>query len=186
MEYFFSRDPISLILQVCQESRSEALSLYTKAFAAGTSPRSIWTNFNADTIKIDDFRLVKVEAEEAALIRWLVVESSEAELFDWYYIMDFSAMKALSELLISSSEEVGEWGGTLGWMRKNFEGWFGGVEGWVCPEMRIVEKETGVEMNLQNFRSIIERKREQWRQRGEGRVTGQGRGSGGGNDSVSR
>ncbi|KAH8684515.1 hypothetical protein BGZ60DRAFT_355066, partial [Tricladium varicosporioides] len=81
IQYFFSSDPVPAILHTCQESRTEVLVFYTKAFSTGTTLRYIWTNFNVDTIKIEDHHLSKVNQEERARIRWLIVNVNETELF---------------------------------------------------------------------------------------------------------
>ncbi|KAH6678626.1 hypothetical protein B0J14DRAFT_327118 [Halenospora varia] len=88
-EYFISPSPPPSTLQVCRESRFEAIKFYAKALRHGYSPRCIWTNFSADTIRIDDFRACKLLAGDAALTRQWVVESSDADLFNWYYAYHF-------------------------------------------------------------------------------------------------
>ncbi|KAH8667650.1 hypothetical protein BGZ60DRAFT_409692 [Tricladium varicosporioides] len=160
MDHFVSLVPTPSVLQVCRESRFEALRFYTKAFTYGSSPCFIWTNFNVDTIKINDFRVCRLLARDAALIQQLVVESSDAELFNGYYAYHFSEMKGLKSILISSLQKVEEWGPEICVMESKFRDWFGGVEGWMCPEMKIIEKDTGVEMNMQNCEEILERRRE--------------------------
>lgn len=186
IQYFFSSDPAPAILRTCQESRSEALAFYTKAFSTGTTQRYIWTNFNVDTIKIEDYCLSKVNQEERARIRWLIVEANDTELFIWYYYpWDYEKMKELRDLVISSTPKVSQWGFLIGTMRSDFEEWFGGVEGWKCPEMRIVEKGTGIEMNFQNFQAMSARGRGRGSLRGGGRGRGGNIGRGGGESSLS-
>ncbi|KAH8648274.1 hypothetical protein BGZ60DRAFT_423028 [Tricladium varicosporioides] len=141
------------ILLACHESRSEALVFYTRAFSIGATQRYIWTNFNVDTIKIEDYCLSKVKKEERACIRSLVVGVNNTGFFNWYcYPQDYEEMKELRDLVVSTATEVSQWGFLISRMRSGFEGWFGAVEGWKCPAMRVVEKGTGIEVNLENFK----------------------------------
>jgi hypothetical protein len=37
----------------------------------------------------------------------------------------------------------------------DFRKLFDEIEGWVCPEVRVLEKDTGAEMNVRNCESIM-------------------------------
>lgn len=124
-----------------------------------------------DTINIVDYRLSKVKEEERARIRWLIAESDNVEHFFSFHLWNYENMKELSDLVISSTPEASEWGLLFRPIREHFEEWFSGVEGWKCPEIRIVEKGTGIEMNLQNFQALYMSSRGRGR-RGGGRSRG--------------
>ncbi|KAH7308335.1 ankyrin repeat-containing domain protein [Rhexocercosporidium sp. MPI-PUGE-AT-0058] len=53
-EYLISPSPITAPLHTCRESRTEALTTYTKAFHYPNNPRYTFVNFHVDTIRLVD------------------------------------------------------------------------------------------------------------------------------------
>jgi hypothetical protein len=160
VEYFYSPDPAPAMFLACQESRLEALPLYTKAFSAGTTPpRYISANFTVDTIKIDDYSLSGIMVAERQLIRWLVVESVSAGLYHYYRFGEFRGFRNLEEVDILVSEEISQWEGTINHFRYHMTAQYCGLEDWECPSIRIFQPETGVEMNSQKYHRARNRER---------------------------
>lgn len=143
LEYFYSSNPVPSIFFACKESRLEALSLYTKAFSAGSTPRYIWANFTFDTIQIDDHSLPKLKIGDRQLIRWLVVDSAYADLFNHYiFCGGFRGLRSLEELDILASQDIWRWEKATTDLRFDLTRQFSGLEAWECPNVRIFAVET--------------------------------------------
>ena len=74
------RSPPPPLLHACAESRFYLGEYYTKAFTFGTPARYSWVNFEMDTIYLSQGDLLAFEPEISS-IRWLIVESEDAEHF---------------------------------------------------------------------------------------------------------
>ncbi|KFY78382.1 hypothetical protein V499_02460 [Pseudogymnoascus sp. VKM F-103] len=157
LEYFYSPDPAPAMFLACQESRLEALPLYTKAFSADT--RYIWANFTVDTIKIDDYSLPEIKLAERQLIRWLVVESVSAGLYHYYRFGEVRGFRNLEEVDILVSDEISQWEGSINHFLYHMTVQYGELEDWEWPRIRIFQPETGVEMNSQKYHRAINRER---------------------------
>lgn len=177
IQYFFSPDSPPPTLYACQESRLEALSFYTKAVTSGSNPRFIWMNFDLDTIKIEDGNLCRIGFVYKTCIQQLIVEADNAEYFWAFCLSEFEPIAMLRNLEILSPEWLYVWSGLLSGILKGFQERFGFLPGYVCPQIRIVQKGTLWEMNVHNYRAIARSGRELWRARGRGREAGQGRGN---------
>jgi hypothetical protein len=69
--------------------------------------------------------------------------------------MDYTMMRELRRLDILSEQPVHNWGHVFDSVAEDFKEWFGENGSWQCPEVRVVEKNTGVEMNSKNWESIM-------------------------------
>ncbi|KAH7363932.1 hypothetical protein BKA65DRAFT_125313 [Rhexocercosporidium sp. MPI-PUGE-AT-0058] len=155
LQYFRSSNPVPSVLHICRESRLEALSFYVAAFTNGSSPRFTWTNFHFDTINLTEWDLCKLSQLDKTRMRQMIVESISADYFHGECRGEFKDMADLARLKIISTESLYAWEYLIGSMRKNFIRDFANIPGYVCPEIRIVQKGTQWEMNVHNYEAIM-------------------------------
>jgi len=86
----------------------------------------------------------------------------------------YSEIRRLEDLEIWSWQELRGWGRSLNMVETDLTGWFVKEDGWVLPKVRIVDMESGEEMNWVNYRE----KSESWRGRGRVSSVGYNRGHG--------
>lgn len=141
-------------------------------------PPYIWINFNLDTIRISEDALSLVKAEERGQIRKAIVEVTDTFCFLNFSLKDMSDMKNLEQLDILSFVDLYSWGWSLGGVTSEFETWFGSQDGWVCPEVRIIEEATGEEMNTLNYTQKAAALRARGGRGGRGGRSGRGVGRG--------
>jgi hypothetical protein len=160
-EHFYSVDTVPAVLYTCQESRSEALAFYTKAFVGGPTGQFIWTNFDADTIKIRDYRLPRISKEDRARIQWMMVEiTNDGTFYNFVYPESLEPMVALQDLMLATSPRLAhQWAFAIGEGRRKLQRWFGGTKGWKCPSIRMVDEYSHVEINLANCPIVVGRER---------------------------
>ncbi|KFY16392.1 hypothetical protein V492_01377 [Pseudogymnoascus sp. VKM F-4246] len=149
LKYFCSPDPLPAVFSACKESRSEALSVYTKAFSSGSAPRYIWVNFTTDTIRINDYSVPEIMIEERQLIRWLVLESTNDEFLSGPFCDALLDLRDLEEWDIQAANEIALWSGIVPVLLKCLTDKFSGLEGWKCPTIRLSEMDTDIKMNYQ-------------------------------------
>ena len=172
LQYFHSPTPIPPLLHTCLESRLEALSFYVVAFTNGSNPRFTWTNFQFDIIVITEWDLCKLSQLDKFRMLQMVVESTSADYFHGECRGEFADMPNLVSLEIVSIESLYAWEYLIGSMRRLWTKEFGDRDGYVCPEIRIIEKGTHWEMNVHNYEAIMRLREENIRAvRGAGRVT---------------
>lgn len=153
--YLACHDPVPVALQICRASRTEAMKLYSPAFHAESLSRFVWVNFDTDTIKIDDGALLfRTNQQDRARMRNIILEVSESFEDQSYYMKAFSPMKNLEKLDIISGEKLSSWTEFLPDLRGWFEDWFGSLEGWMHPEVRIIEQTTGTVMDYMNYEAM--------------------------------
>ncbi|PVH69920.1 hypothetical protein DL98DRAFT_541246 [Cadophora sp. DSE1049] len=145
-EYLISPSPIPAPLHTCRESRTEAFTTYTKAFHCPNNPRYTFVNFHVDTIRLVDFDLKKISAEDAGLTRWMTVEVRDSELFCYYYMFDLSATRRLEELRILSFVEPSDLWTWVQAVEEAYLAWFGEEAGWTCPKIVLLDGESGAEV----------------------------------------
>jgi hypothetical protein len=80
--YCYSPTKVPALLHACAESRSylQGSSIYSKAFKEGSQPRYTWVNFDVDTIRMVQGRLMTVFAELNS-IRQLTIECVSYDSF---------------------------------------------------------------------------------------------------------
>ncbi|KAL0941272.1 uncharacterized protein CTRU02_204035 [Colletotrichum truncatum] len=93
------RIPPPSVLQACVESRLYLQSYYKKAFVSEKAPNYTWVNFDIDTVYITQNTMEDME-EERPLIRWLIVESSDEEIFTFDHAPYLFHMPALETVTI--------------------------------------------------------------------------------------
>jgi hypothetical protein len=148
---FTSSTPFHPLLHVSQESRYEALSRYTPSFTTDTSPIYTYICFARDTLKCADSVLEYMPPYEVRQIQRLVLEVRDAEYFGHFHMDVVKRMERLEsvELLAAPGALDLRWNrgdryvGTLKreFMEKRYED-----PGWRCPEVKIVNKESGEEV----------------------------------------
>jgi hypothetical protein len=156
--YTARRNPPPATLQANQESRSQALTIYTTAFRNGVEPRYTYVNFDIDTIFVTDWDLKEIESKDRAKIRKLSVEVGGEFIFLGYVLVDeMKEMWRLKELEIVAVDGHYPWvtgegiESDLVLVREEFEKLFGGKEGWVFPKLRLFRSEirgSGIEWFL--------------------------------------
>lgn len=164
--YFFSADPTPATLHACQESRREARSVYSKAFATAYGWRYIWTDYDRDTIKIEASDLVNVDRATQFRLRQVFIEVSEpnGDLLFWSggypRRIIFATMPMLRSLTISGSSLMDWDEDIIGRLTARFESYFGSLPGYVCPEIKLLQMGTGSEINAENYSAILAADRE--------------------------
>jgi len=163
LQYFHASNPVPSVLHTCREARLEALSFFVVAFTNGSNPRLTWTNFQFDTINITEWDLCKLSQLDKSRVRQMIVESMSAEYFHGECRGEFTDMANLSRLEIISAESLYARANLIGSMRRLLIVNFKDMPGYVCPEIRIVQKGTQWEMNIHNYEAIMRVRREQIR-----------------------
>ena len=79
-----------------------------------------------------------------------------------YHRWHLKNLKALKDLHISSLVVVDYWGSFISQLEILFKGEIGRTDEWVFPEMRIVEKLSGLEINPQNWEAILLQEKKRW------------------------
>ena len=93
----------------------------------------------------------------------VILEAKERweELDD--YRQSFTGMGKLRSLDFLSEAKLSEWGKFLEHVQKWFEEWHKSSEGWVRPEIRIIEQATGAVMDYANLEEMLDVfHREKW------------------------
>ena len=171
--YLACYDPVPIVLQICHASRTEAKNLYSPSFPAESLGRFVWVNFDTDTIKItDDALLYRTKPQDRARIRDIIVESKEMfeEVVD--YRKAFLQMKDLRRLDIVTEEKLSSstWIQVFTELWEDFDKWFGGTKGWVHPEVRLIERATGLVIDHANYEDMKDYFHRQWWEEVEGRM----------------
>lgn len=155
IKYFVSSTPSPTTLQICHESRAEAQSVLTKAFCSNYDGQSryIWTNFNLDTIRIGYNQFGAIEEKDKSRILRLDIEYHEQDesFFCNYHLYDFVTLKQLLELRIMTEHEVYRWEEIIEQLWEIMERAHGKDGNWVCPEFKVIEESTGIELNRRNW-----------------------------------
>lgn len=103
-------------------------------------------------------------------MKWVVIEPRQRRQELDNYHQCFSVMGKLTSLDMISEAKLSDWGIMLEHVKRWFEEWFGGTEGWVRPEVRIIEKATGILVDYANVEAVLEAiHRENW-ERSEARM----------------
>lgn len=157
--YYFFYDSVPAVLHTCRESRRWAP--YVRAFRnvvcnGGKSDRYIWVNFDLDTVRLvdDAIYLEKLGDADNATIRSMILHFDETCEFLDLITDPLENTKSLKSLQIHvACGSLGSWFWEVRWFEARFNRWFGGRnDGWVCPEIRVTDLESGFEVNRENHR----------------------------------
>ncbi|KAL2072017.1 hypothetical protein VTL71DRAFT_11360 [Oculimacula yallundae] len=160
--HFFSPDPVPALLNVCQESREVALPFYTKAFANGVNPRYVWTNFSLDTFEMNAFDILYIHDDDKSRIEKLILEASDSGWFEDSQREEFEPMGRLRWLRIISIEPLWKWDELINYMREDLMESFAHDPNYVLPDIRILQKGTDEEMNIDNYEEVTRIGRERF------------------------
>lgn len=149
--YLACYDAVPAVLHTCHTSREEAMGVYAASFRTETSERYVWVNFGTDAIRLTDEALSMVDSRERAKIRNVIVDVSYIEENMAYFDDMFSPMESLLTLDFMSGVRLEKWESMLHDLERWFKKWFGDREGWVLPDMRIIEQATGRVMDKSNI-----------------------------------
>jgi hypothetical protein len=157
VDYFYICNPAP-VLYACQESRSQALVFYRKAFSVRGNPRYIWVNFAVDTIELLDIRVSSnnLERDDLNRIERLVVNVEEQHVFVHRTVDRLRFHPPLKDIVILSFYGVSNWDAEdIIEATRRMRSWYD----WKkikCPRMRIRELYTGVEMDLLNHQALLQ------------------------------
>jgi hypothetical protein len=146
------------ILHTCQESRTQGLGFYRKAFTVSNNPRHIWVNFEADTIEIMDIRLSrnKLEWDDLKRIKRLVLNVKDIDVFVNRYMMRWWFQPPLEDIILLSFHGISSWDAEdIHEVTNRFKHWFD-WRNLKSPRMRIRERHSGIEMDLQNHEALLQ------------------------------
>jgi hypothetical protein len=148
---FVSRTPVPALLHTCRESRLEGFLTYEPMFKSDRSPSYTYVSIEHDTIHAEDSMLVFMGKVEGARLQRMIIDVKEAAYFGHFYMDVLMRMAKLKELELRVVEEK------IPWMEdRNFvDGLIGDFEQarvntpmWVCPRVRILNKNTGEELTV--------------------------------------
>lgn len=149
-EAFLSTTPPPAPINICRESRFEALSVYKQYFQTKHAPNYIYLAFDQDTIRCSDNILEHFGRVEAESIQTLVLDIADASYFGHFNMAIIRGMPQLKELGLRTDEgDLASWpGGNLAILTRDFQGTKMNDPGWECPRVRIVHKDTDKEMGV--------------------------------------
>ncbi|KAL2064407.1 hypothetical protein VTL71DRAFT_4901 [Oculimacula yallundae] len=167
VEAFIPSAPVPAALQVCRESRYEALATYKTHFTSYKSstppysisllPRYIYIALGQDTIRCRDNLLEYLDNEEKANIEKLILDVADAAYFGHFSMEIIMHMNKLKELELHTAEGLlTDWrGNSTEILTRDFEMGKTNVPGWECPRVRIMSSKTGEELKVLEAGALI-------------------------------
>jgi hypothetical protein len=151
--WFASTTPIPVLLHVCQESRFEALSTYTKAFRTCDSPRYTYVSFERDTIKLFDVVLEYLVLADVKKIQRLVVICADSAYFTHFHLETLQKMEKLKDVDLRTRKAPAFLRNARGDddaanLAVDFERGRWDNPAWECPRIRIVNHASGEELRV--------------------------------------
>ncbi|KAJ5054391.1 uncharacterized protein L3040_000666 [Drepanopeziza brunnea f. sp. 'multigermtubi'] len=149
VEAFFSITPPAAI-NVCHESRFEALATYKKYFQTEHSPNYVYLALDQDTIRCSDNILEHFGPVEKRGIERLILDIADAGYFGHFNMSIIKDMVCLKELELYTDEgDLESWrGGNERILHGDFDRERHHDPGWVCPLVRIINRDTGKDMGV--------------------------------------
>ncbi|KAH7041488.1 uncharacterized protein B0I36DRAFT_427683 [Microdochium trichocladiopsis] len=147
-QYLFHCDSVPAVLHACRESRREAP--YVRTLRDRKSPRYIWLNYELDTVRFVDnaIFLDRLSDQECAAMKRIILHFSEID--PNYFavgVNDLDRFCNLESVQVHTAYGFAPWSHTVGFLERAFQHWFGGCnDGWVCPEISLIDLETGFEL----------------------------------------
>jgi hypothetical protein len=152
---FVSHTAVPVLLQVCRESRLEGFLTYKPMFKTDTSPVYTYVSFEHDIILCADSVLLSMEDEEVERVQKLVLEVKDVAYFGHFQMDILMRMKKLRELDLRIEDGVFNWDLARGYrdsyvdiMRRDFKQARTRNPEWECPDVRILDRETGKELSV--------------------------------------
>jgi hypothetical protein len=152
IEAFSSTTPVAPLLHTCRESRNEAAPSYPPAFV---TPRGrLFVAFAVDRVCMPDSILASVPDADLRRIRHMVLDVRDCYYFEFFNMESIVRMRALETLDLLAWKGPEYYIGTAAVRdRRYVEELVAGFEGareanrdWVCPRVRIMNKDTGEEI----------------------------------------
>ncbi|KXJ92533.1 hypothetical protein Micbo1qcDRAFT_173714 [Microdochium bolleyi] len=126
-------------------------------FSRGKSDRYTWVNIEFDMVRFVELaiNLEKLSEKDSTAIRHMIIHFSEIWVFFEGIADTLYRMKNLESLQMHVAYGgLGGWARHVGYLEARFEEWFGRKDdGWVCPEIRLIDLESGFEVNRENHRT---------------------------------
>ncbi|CZT51636.1 uncharacterized protein RSE6_12807 [Rhynchosporium secalis] len=166
VEAFLSSTPVPPVLQVCRESRYEALATYKPHFTSYKSstppytkrllPRYIYLALGQDTIKCSDNLLAYLDTDDTANFRRLILDVADAAYFGHFNMEVVLQMGQLKELELYTTEGLSNLRcNSAEIISRDFEMAKRNDPGWECPRVRIISSETGQESKVIEAGALI-------------------------------
>lgn len=156
IQYLIPSLPPPAILHTCQESRTEAQAYYTKAFSVANAPQFIWTNFNVDTIEVENiYQAYNLGETDIVQIQRLAIPMVDSEYCVRNMLYAIEGMIRLEEVVILTHRVIFDWDPkNLDKFPVELEKWHADFPSLKIPRIVLREAETGLEMDLQNHMAV--------------------------------
>lgn len=142
--------PPPALLHVCRESRFEALQTYLPYFTTEDSDNALFICFDQDTIRCTDRVIEYFGVVDMVGVQRLVIDVNDMVYFSPFHMETLKRMSKLEYVeLAMQVVETYSWLGTeriLQNCKRDFEQERFDNPGWECPRVKVVNRDTGVEM----------------------------------------
>lgn len=147
---FVSHTAVPALLHTCRESRLEGFLTYIPMFKNDISPTYTYVSEH-DTIQVSDNILALIGEEEKERVQRMILEVKDTAYFGHFNMDALMRMRKLRELDLLVQDEVASWNEE----RRYVDGIIGDFEqarerdpGWECPRVRILDRNTGMELSV--------------------------------------
>lgn len=143
--------PFPPLLYVNRESRYEALAVYTPYFWNPSNPRPIYLSLSRDVVRFSDHLLPYIPAPLRE-IKHMMMDTKDCVYFGYYHMRTLKSMMRLRELeiYVDNGQDYGMDDGdrSIKILVSEFESTMEFDPGWECPNVRIVDAQTGKELRF--------------------------------------